>query len=160
VSGCRALLLNYPNNPTAAVADDAFWRRALAFAERHDLLWAASLGPGRGRRGKVPSLARSLGCLSGRPPLDSTFASTPTAPLPLPPAPRLINDNPYIAQVYGGSGLAASALAQPGAKARTVELFSFAKSYQLGGFRLGFALGNADAIAALEDLKAPIDFNQ
>lgn len=26
--------------------------------------------------------------------------------------------------------------------------------------RLGFALGNADAIAALEAIKAPIDFNQ
>jgi len=35
---CKALLLNYPNNPTSAVADDAFWGRALAFCERHDLL--------------------------------------------------------------------------------------------------------------------------
>jgi aspartate/methionine/tyrosine aminotransferase len=34
----RALLLNYPQNPTAAVADDAFWDEALAFAEAHDLL--------------------------------------------------------------------------------------------------------------------------
>ncbi|KAI8475100.1 MAG: class I and II aminotransferase [Monoraphidium minutum] len=109
-AGCRALLLNYPNNPTSAVADDAFWSEALAFCEEHDLL--------------------------------------------------LINDNPYVAQVYGGSGLSASPLALPGAKARTIEIFSFAKSYQLGGFRLGFALGNADAIAALEAVKAPIDFNQ
>lgn len=37
-AGCRALLLNYPNNPTSAVADDAFWRRALGFAKAHDLL--------------------------------------------------------------------------------------------------------------------------
>lgn len=35
---CRALLLNYPNNPTAATADEAFWARALAFAREHDLL--------------------------------------------------------------------------------------------------------------------------
>ncbi|GBF87524.1 succinyldiaminopimelate aminotransferase [Raphidocelis subcapitata] len=109
-AGCRALLLNYPNNPTSAVADGAFWRRALEFARRHDLL--------------------------------------------------LINDNPYCCQVYSEDALAASALAQPGALERTVELFSMAKSYQLGGCRLGFALGNADAIAALEAVKAPVDFNQ
>jgi aspartate/methionine/tyrosine aminotransferase len=41
-----------------------------------------------------------------------------------------------------------------------VELFSFAKSFHLGGFRLGFALGNADALAALEAVKGPVDFNQ
>jgi aspartate/methionine/tyrosine aminotransferase len=35
---CRALLLNYPNNPTAATADEEFWSRALAFARAHDLL--------------------------------------------------------------------------------------------------------------------------
>jgi aspartate/methionine/tyrosine aminotransferase len=41
-----------------------------------------------------------------------------------------------------------------------VELFSLSKSYHMGGFRLGFALGNAEAIAALEAAKAPVDFNQ
>lgn len=46
-----------------------------------------------------------------------------------------------------------SPLVLPGALARCVELFSFAKSYQLGGFRLGFALGNEQAIAALEAVK-------
>lgn len=64
-----------------------------------------------------------------------------------------------IVQVYDGSA-ATSPLSLPGAKARVIELFSFAKSFQLGGFRLGFALGNAEAVAALEAIKAPIDFNQ
>jgi hypothetical protein len=181
-----------------------------------------------GVRGRVQQGSARL---SPPPPGTSSGAHNPGPP---PTCRRsLINDNPYVAQVYDGSGLAASALAQPGAKARTVELFSFAKSYQargrgaapgvgvgqgggrvrltaaaltrgsaaharalssppllaaalrcprrrppeppstprpiatlhapspqLGGLRLGFALGNADAIAALEDLKAPIDFNQ
>lgn len=48
---------------------------------------------------------------------------------------RLINDNPYVAQVYGGSGLATSPLTRPRALERTVELFSFAKSYQMVRFR-------------------------
>jgi aspartate/methionine/tyrosine aminotransferase len=55
-------------------------------------------------------------------------------------------------QVYDRDA-AVSPLALPGALARCVELFSFAKSYQLGGFRLGFALGNEQAIAALEAVK-------
>jgi aspartate/methionine/tyrosine aminotransferase len=58
------------------------------------------------------------------------------------------------------SGRSPSPLALPGARARVVELYSFAKSYHMGGFRLGFALGCAEAIAALEAVKAPIDFNQ
>jgi aspartate/methionine/tyrosine aminotransferase len=62
-------------------------------------------------------------------------------------------------QVYDAVA-APSPLSLPGAVNRCVELFSFAKSYQLGGFRLGFALGNAEALAALEAVKAPIDFNQ
>ncbi|WP_293174952.1 aminotransferase class I/II-fold pyridoxal phosphate-dependent enzyme [Oceanithermus sp.] len=104
----RVLVLNYPNNPTAALADRAFWERALAFAEAHDLL--------------------------------------------------VVHDNPYIDMVYEGE--AVSPLVLPGALERTVELFSFSKSFHMGGFRLGFALGNADAIAALEAAKAPVDFNQ
>lgn len=34
----RLLWLNYPNNPTGATADLAFFERAVAFARRHDLL--------------------------------------------------------------------------------------------------------------------------
>jgi len=104
----RVLVLNYPNNPTAAVATEAFFEEALRFAERYDLL--------------------------------------------------LVHDNPYVDMVFEGS--APSPLALPGARERVVELFSLSKSYHMGAFRLGFALGNADAIAALEAVKAPIDFNQ
>jgi histidinol-phosphate/aromatic aminotransferase/cobyric acid decarboxylase-like protein len=35
---CRVLLLNYPNNPTAAVADESFWKAALGFCREHQLL--------------------------------------------------------------------------------------------------------------------------
>ncbi|MDO8691791.1 MAG: LL-diaminopimelate aminotransferase [Dehalococcoidia bacterium] len=34
----KILWLNYPNNPTGAVADLAFFERAVAFAKKHDLL--------------------------------------------------------------------------------------------------------------------------
>lgn len=70
----------------------------------------------------------------------------------------LVHDHPYVDQVFEGEPQ--SPLALPGAEERVVELFSFSKSYHMGGFRLGFALGNAEAIAALEAIKAPTDFNQ
>jgi aspartate/methionine/tyrosine aminotransferase len=67
-------------------------------------------------------------------------------------------------QVYAGqapyAGQALSPLALPGGKERVVELFSFSKSYHLAGFRLGFALGNAEALSAVEALTGPVDFNQ
>ena len=44
-------------------------------------------------------------------------------------------------QVYEGSGLATSPLTLPGAMACTMELFSFAKSYQMVGFDGGDVLG-------------------
>ncbi len=34
----RAMVLSYPNNPTAGVADEAFFARALRFAEEHGIL--------------------------------------------------------------------------------------------------------------------------
>lgn len=36
----KLLFLNYPNNPTAATADLAFFERAVAFCRRHDILLA------------------------------------------------------------------------------------------------------------------------
>jgi LL-diaminopimelate aminotransferase len=34
----KLLLFNYPNNPTAAIADMAFFEKAVAFAKKHDIL--------------------------------------------------------------------------------------------------------------------------
>lgn len=103
----KVLLLNYPNNPTGAVADWGYFEEALALAERYGF-W-------------------------------------------------LVHDNPYVDQVYEGK--APSPLALPGGRARVVELFSLSKSYNLAGFRLGFALGSQEAIAPLERVKGVIDFN-
>lgn len=37
----RILFLNYPNNPTGALAPDDFWPRAIALAAKHDLILAS-----------------------------------------------------------------------------------------------------------------------
>lgn len=47
-----------------------------------------------------------------------------------------------------------------GRESRVVELFSLSKGHLGGGLRVGWALGSTGAIAALEAVKAPIDFNQ
>ena len=105
----KILLLNFPNNPTSAMADEAYFVKAVDFCKRHRLL--------------------------------------------------LIHDNPYVDQTYDADH-AVSPLSLPGGRDVTIELFSLSKSFHLAGFRIGWALGNKDAIRALEDAKAPIDFNQ
>jgi aspartate/methionine/tyrosine aminotransferase len=71
----------------------------------------------------------------------------------------LIHDFPYVDMVYGDYE-APSVLAQPGGMDIAVELYSCSKSYHMGGFRIGWAAGNPEAIAALVQVKSAIDFNQ
>ncbi len=71
----------------------------------------------------------------------------------------LIHDFPYADMVYGDYE-APSVLTQPGAIDIAVELYSCSKSYHMGGFRIGWAAGNREAIQALAQVKGAIDFNQ
>jgi len=41
-----------------------------------------------------------------------------------------------------------------------IEFFTLSKSYSMGGFRVGYAIGNSQLIAALRQIKAAVDFNQ
>ncbi|EYB68004.1 class I and II aminotransferase [Deinococcus phoenicis] len=102
----RALLLNYPNNPTSAVADAAFFQEAAAWC-------------------------RSRGTL-------------------------LIHDHPY-AELTFGDYRAASAL-EAGLEG-IVELHSLSKTHHMGGFRVGFAAGDREALAALARVKGAVDFH-
>jgi len=71
----------------------------------------------------------------------------------------LVHDHPY-AEMTFGEYRAPSALAASGALHAAVELHSLSKSFHMGGFRVGFAAGNADAIAALARVKGAVDFHQ
>ncbi len=104
----RAILmwLNYPNNPTGAVADLAFFSQAVAFARRHDLL--------------------------------------------------LCHDAPYCDTTYGDY-IAPSLLQAPGALEVAVEFNSLSKTFNMAGWRVGMAVGNADAVAALAQVKSNVD---
>ena len=102
----KLLWLNYPSNPTAAIADLDFFERAVAFAKRYDIA-------------VVHDLAYSeVGYDGYRPP---------------------------------------SFLEAPGAREVGIEVNSFSKSYNMTGWRIGMAVGNAELIDALSRVKSNLD---
>ena len=68
----------------------------------------------------------------------------------------LVHDNAY--SEIGFDGYKPSALLErPGAKDVAIELFSCSKAYNMTGWRVAFAAGNAEAIKALGTVKSNID---
>ncbi len=104
----KILWLNYPNNPTGATATLDFYREAVAFARRHNLL--------------------------------------------------LVNDAAYSDVYYDVAP--PSVLEVEGAKDVAIELHSLSKMYNMTGWRIGFAVGCAEAIATLNKLKSNLDSKQ
>ncbi len=102
----RILWLNYPNNPTGAVATREFLGRAVEFAHRHRLI--------------------------------------------------LAHDAPYSEMAYDGYR-PESVLSVPGAKEVAVEFHSLSKTYNMTGWRVGFAVGNAQILAGLGRIKTNLD---
>lgn len=102
----RLMFLNYPNNPTAAVAPPGFFREALDFA-RDRGIWIAQ-------------------------------------------------DAAYSEIGYDGYR-APSILEIDGAKDLAVEFHSLSKTFNMTGWRVGFAAGNAEAIRHLAKVKANVD---
>jgi len=73
----------------------------------------------------------------------------------------LIHDFPYGDLVFGSqTDLAPSILQADVQKELSIEFFSMSKSYSMGGFRIGYAIGNKKLIKALRQIKAVVDFNQ
>lgn len=71
----------------------------------------------------------------------------------------LAHDFPYADLVFDTSS-APSIFQADLDKTTSIEFFTFSKSYNMGGFRLGFAIGNPTLITALRQVKAAVDFNQ
>ena len=71
----------------------------------------------------------------------------------------LVHDFPYGDVTYTGEP-APSVLQADRNKTVSIEFYSMSKSYNMGGFRVGYAIGNAELIQALRQVKAVIDFNQ
>jgi aspartate/methionine/tyrosine aminotransferase len=71
----------------------------------------------------------------------------------------LVHDFPYVDLVFGDEPVPSVLQADP-KRSCTIEFFSFSKSHNMGGFRIGYAIGNADLIQGLRQVKAIVDFNQ
>ena len=102
----KLMYLNYPNNPTAAVAPREYLERTVRVCREHDILIAY--------------------------------------------------DNPYCDITFDGY-VAPSIFEIPGAKDVAVEFHSLSKSFCMTGWRLGWAVGRPDRIAALARVKNYVD---
>ncbi|MEQ9238108.1 LL-diaminopimelate aminotransferase [Coleofasciculus sp. E2-BRE-01] len=114
----RMMVLNYPHNPTSAIAPLSFFQKAVAFCRQHDVVMVHDF-----------------------PYADLVFSLDGKAPANL-------------------NALAPSVLQADPNKEISIEFFTFSKSYNMGGFRIGYAIGNAQLIKALRQIKAVVDFNQ
>ncbi|WP_414566355.1 MULTISPECIES: LL-diaminopimelate aminotransferase [unclassified Anabaena] len=83
----------------------------------------------------------------------------------------LVHDFPYADLVFAANSewgnnqpnspsLVPSILQADPDKSVAIEFFTLSKSYNMGGFRIGYAIGNAQLIQALRQVKAAVDFNQ
>jgi len=71
----------------------------------------------------------------------------------------LVHDFPYADLVFADTAVPSILQADP-EKEVSIEFFTFSKSYNMGGFRVGYAIGNPLLIRALRQVKAVVDFNQ
>jgi LL-diaminopimelate aminotransferase len=101
----KLLWLNYPNNPTSAVAPRAFFEDVVRFAERHGVI--------------------------------------------------VCHDAAY-AEIYFGER-PPSILEIPGAREVAIEFHSLSKTFNMTGWRVGFAVGHPALIAGLGKVKTNVD---
>ena len=102
----KLLWINYPNNPTGAIAELDFFNQVIAFAREHNI--------------------------------------------------GVCHDGPYTEVAFDGYQ-PVSFMQAEGSKEVGVEFHSFSKSYNMTGWRIGMAVGNADMINALMRIKSNLD---
>ncbi len=105
-NAAKILWLNYPNNPTGAVADLDYYARVIEFARKHELL--------------------------------------------------VCQDAAYSEVAFDGHE-PHSILEVEGAKEVAIEFHSFSKTFNMTGWRLGWAVGGAAHVEALSKIKANVD---
>jgi len=102
----KLLWINYPNNPTAALAPRGFYEELIAFARKHDIIVASDLA---------------------------------------------------YSEMYFDDEPPPSILEIPGAREVAIEFHSLSKTYNMTGWRVGFAAGNRELVGALGKVKTNVD---
>ncbi len=102
----KIMFINYPNNPTSAIADHKFFEKVVEVAKEHQII--------------------------------------------------VCHDAAYTEMAYDGYK-PPSFLEVKGAKDVGIEFHSLSKTFNMTGWRIGFAVGNRDAVAGLGAIKSNID---
>ncbi|MCX8031512.1 MAG: LL-diaminopimelate aminotransferase [Thermodesulfovibrionales bacterium] len=102
----KLMFINYPNNPTSAIASKDFFKEVVAFAEKHNVI--------------------------------------------------VCHDAAY-SEIYFDEEKPCSFLEVDGAKEVGIEFHSLSKTYNMTGWRIGFAVGNKEVIAGLGKIKTNLD---
>ncbi len=103
----KAIFVNYPNNPTAAVANEAFYRKLIDIAKQYNVI--------------------------------------------------VVHDTAYTEIYYNEDRPPLSIMSVPGGKDVAIEFHSLSKTYNMTGWRVGMAVGNAQLIAGLGKIKENVD---
>jgi LL-diaminopimelate aminotransferase len=102
----KLMFLNYPNNPTSAVANGDFFTSVIAFAQRYNII--------------------------------------------------VCHDAAYSEMAFDGYK-PLSFLEMDGARSVGIEFHSLSKTYNMTGWRIGFAVGHPEVIGGLGQIKSNID---
>jgi len=102
----KLMFINYPNNPTSAIATKEFYNNVVELALKYGFL--------------------------------------------------VVSDNAY-SEIYYDNYKPMSFLEVDGAKEVGIELHSFSKTFNMTGWRIGFAVGNKEAIFGLGKIKTNVD---
>ncbi|RZB35254.1 MAG: LL-diaminopimelate aminotransferase [Desulfobacteraceae bacterium Eth-SRB1] len=102
----KMMFINYPNNPTSAVATEGFFQEVVSFAKSHNII--------------------------------------------------ICHDAAYTEMAFDGYS-PISFLETKDAKTVGIEFHSLSKTYNMTGWRIGFAVGRAEVIQALGQVKSNID---
>lgn len=103
----KILFLNYPNNPTSAMAPRSFYEKLVAKAKEFNTI--------------------------------------------------LVHDAAYSEMYYNPENKPLSILEIPGARDVAIEFHSLSKTYNMTGWRIGMAVGNAELVQGLGKIKSNID---
>lgn len=103
----KSIYLNYPNNPTAAMADDAFFEKLIAKCRETNTI--------------------------------------------------IVHDAAYTELYFDDANKPRSILEFEGAKDVAIEFHSLSKTYNMTGWRVGMAVGNASLVGGLGKIKTNVD---
>ena len=101
----KLIFINYPNNPTSAVAGESFYKKVIEFAKKYNII--------------------------------------------------VCHDAAYSEVYYEEKPI--SFMQIDGAKEVGIEFHSLSKTYNMTGWRIGFAVGNKDVLAGLGKVKTNLD---